>query len=204
MTLGQGLQSLIPPKPAKNRGYLGGKDKTENILNIEIGKIKSNPHQPRKNFDKDKLKELADSIKEHGILQPLVVTKLKDDNFELIAGERRLSAAKIAGLSHIPVIVRDSSEQGKLELALVENLQRDNLNPIERAYAFKKLINVFNFIQEDIAKRVGKSREAVANTLRLLDLPAEIQRAILENGLSEGHGRVILSVSDGEKKLLKY
>ena len=204
MTLGKGLQSLIPPKPVENRGYLGGKDKTENILNLEIGKIKSNPHQPRKNFDKNKLEELADSIKEHGILQPLVVSKLKDDDFQLIAGERRLNAAKIAGLSHVPVIIRDSSEQEKLELALVENLQRDNLNPIERAYAFKKLIDEFNFIQADVAKRMGKSRETVANTVRLLDLPAEIQRAILESRLSEGHGRVILSAPDVEKKLLLF
>ena len=199
MTLGKGLQSLIPPKSAASQKQAGG-----NVLYLETGKIKSNPHQPRKNFDKDKLKELADSIKEHGILQPLVVSKLKDDDFQLIAGERRLSAAKIAGLSHVPVIVRDSSEQEKLELALVENLQRDNLNPIERAYAFQKLIDEFNFLQADVAKRMGKSREAVANTLRLLDLPAEIQRAILESRLSEGHGRVILSLSDVEKKLLLF
>lgn len=207
MTLGKGLQALIPPKksqPAADQPKAGAKPETGQVLYLEIEKIKSNPYQPRKNFDKDKLKELADSIKEHGILQPLVVSKLKDDDFQLIAGERRLNAAKIAGLNHVPVIVRDSSEQEKLELALVENLQRDNLNPIERAYAFKKLIDEFNFIQADVAKRMGKSRETVANTVRLLDLPAEIQRAILESRLSEGHGRVILSVPDVEKKLLLF
>lgn len=168
---------------------------------ISIEKIKSNPHQPRKSLNKVRLQELADSIKAHGILQPLVVTRAGDE-YQLIAGERRLEAAKIAGLSEVPVIVRDSSEQEKLELALVENLQRDNLNPIEKAYAFKKLADEFNFIQEDIAKRVGKSREAIANTLRLLELPAEIQRAILENKISEGHGRAISTLPDIEKQPL--
>lgn len=172
------------------------------MTEISIGKIKSNPHQPRKIFNKARLQELADSIKAHGILQPLVVTRARDDEYQLIAGGRRLEAAKIAGLSEVPVIIRDSSEQGKLELALVENLQRDNLNPIEKAYAFKKLIDEFNFIQQDIARRIGKSREAVANTLRLLELPAEIQRAILEKKISEGHGRAILILPDVEKQLL--
>ncbi len=214
-TLGGGLSSLIPPKKSKItqiRDYQFQKEEKAKdeesiigkVLYLEIGKIKSNPHQPRKNFDKDKLKELAGSIREHGILQPLVVTKLGNDNFQLIAGERRLNAAKIAGLSQVPVIVRDSSEQGKLEMALVENLQRDNLNPIEKAYAFKKLIDEFNFIQQDVAKRIGKSRESVANTLRLLNLPAEIQRAILEDKITEGHGRVILSLPDIEKQILFF
>lgn len=196
--LGKGLHSLIPPKKT---GITQNKDK--GVLNIEIGRIKPNPHQPRKNFDKAKLQELADSIKEHGILQPLVVTRA-GDNYQLIAGQRRLEAAKITGLSEVPVIIRDSSDQEKLELALVENLQRDNLNPIERAYAFKKLIDQFNFIQENVAKRVGKSRETVANTLRLLDLPAEIQRGILENKITEGHGRTILALPDVEKQLLFF
>lgn len=202
--LGKGLQSLIPPKSAASPRQmdLGGKDKAENILFIEVDKVTPNPHQPRKNFDKVKLQELADSIKAHGILQPLVVTKTGDGKYQLIAGERRLGAAKLAGLTKVPAIIRESSEQEKLELALVENIQRDGLNPIERAYAFKKLIDEFNFIQEKVAKRVGKSREAVANTLRLLDLPAEIQRAILEGKISEGHGRVILGLPDIEKRLL--
>ena len=172
------------------------------IINIE--KIKPNPYQPRKNFDKVRLQELADSIKEHGILQPLVVTKVKDGEFQLIAGERRLGAAKMVGLSEVPVIIRESSEQEKLELALVENLQRDDLNPIEKAYAFKKLIDEFNFIQQDVAKKIGKSREAVANTLRLLDLPAEIQRAVLNNKITEGHGRAILTLPNIEKQLLLF
>ncbi len=204
MPLGNGLQSLIPPKSAKSHGYLGGKSKVDNALYLEINRIKPNPHQPRKNFDQSKLRELADSIKEHGILQPLVVTKTNDGNYQLIAGERRLEAAKIAGLPEVPAIIRESSEQGKLEWALIENLQRDNLNPIEKAYAFKKLIDEFNFIQENVAKRIGKSRESVANTLRLLNLPAEIQRAILNNKITEGHGRLILGLQNIEKQLLVF
>lgn len=208
--IGKGLQSLIPPKKSKTgppanipipQEEKPIKTKIENVLSVEIEKITQNPHQPRKNFDRAKLQELADSIKEHGILQPLVVT-MAGDKYQLIAGERRHGAAKIAGLSKVPVIIRDSSEQEKLELALVENLQRDNLNPIEKAYAFKKLIDNFNFIQQDVAKRIGKSREVIANTLRLLELPAEIQRAILESKITEGHGRVILTLPNVEKQLL--
>lgn len=174
------------------------------MLYIEIEKIKSNPYQPRKNFDKAKLQELADSIKEHGILQPLVVSKISDDNYQLVAGERRLGAAKIAGLSQVPAIIRDTSDQENLEVALIENLQRDNLNSIEKAYAFRKLIDEFNFTQEEIANRMGKSRESVANTLRLLVLSAEIQRGILNRKISEGHGRAILILPDIEKQLLLF
>lgn len=206
MTIGKGLESLIPPKKSGSvppANIPVPREDKKGFFYIEIGKIKKNPHQPRKDFGKIKLQELADSIKEHGILQPLVVTKAGDE-YQLIAGERRLEAAKIIGLTEVPVIIRDTSEQEKIELALVENLQRDNLNPVERAYAFKKLVDEFNFIQQDVAKRIGKSRETVANTLRLLDLPAEIQRAILENKITEGHGRVILTLPDIEKQLLLF
>lgn len=212
MAIGNGLQSLIPPKksspprnipiPQRDEEQRDEENKAKNILELEIEKIKANPHQPRKSLDKIRLQELADSIKEHGILQPLVVTRVGDEEYQIIAGERRLEAAKIVGLSRVPVVIRDSSEQEKLELALVENLQRDNLNPVEKAYAFKKLIDEFNFIQQNVAKRIGKSRESVANTLRLLGLPAEIQRAILENKITEGHGRAILTLPDIEKQLL--
>ena len=214
MPIGKGLQSLIPPKkslpprnipiPRRDEEQRDEESKTGNILELEVEKIKANPHQPRKSIDKIRLQELADSIREHGILQPLVVTKVGDEEYQIIVGERRLEAAKIVGLSRVPVIIRDSSEQEKLELALVENLQRDNLNPVEKAYAFKKLIDEFNFIQQNVAKRIGKSRESVANTLRLLDLPAEIQRAILENKITEGHGRAILTLPDIEKQLLLF
>jgi len=216
MIIGKGLQSLIPPKKSKfknsfsilqkeklveNQEYLDRENKVNNILFIKTGEISKNPLQPRKNFSKTKLQGLADSIKEHGILQPLIVIKLEDGKYQLIAGERRLEAAKLAGLAEVPAIIRESSEQEKLELALVENLQRNNLNSIEKAYAFKALIDKFNFIQQDIAKKTGKSRESIANTLRLLKLPAEIQRAILENKITEGHGRTILSLPNAEKRL---
>jgi len=206
MSLGEGLQSLIPPKKsgAPTNVPISKADKknqTEQVVYLGGEKIKKNPYQPRKNFDRAKLQELAGSIKQHGILQPLVVSK-KGEEYYLVAGQRRLEAAKMAGLSEVPVIIRSTSKQTDLELALVENLQRDNLNPIEKAYAFKKLIDEFNFVQEDVAKKIGKSREVVANALRLLNLPAEIQRAILENKISEGHGRAILALSDNEKQLL--
>ena len=210
MPLGNGLQSLIPPKSVNSPKYsktlktdLSDEERTKNVLYIKISKIKPNPHQPRKNFEPSRLRELADSIREHGIIQPLVVNTIGDE-YQLIAGERRLQAAKIVGLSEVPAIIRDSSEQEKLELALVENLQRDNLNPIEKAYAFKKLIDEFNFIQENVAKRIGRSRETVANTLRLLELPAEIQRAILNNKITEGHGRAILKLSDIRKTAFAF
>lgn len=214
MPIGKGLQSLIPPKkslpprnipiPQRDEEQRDEENKAKNVLELKIEKIKANPHQPRKSIDKIRLQELADSIREHGILQPLVVTRVENGEYQIIVGERRLEAAKIVGLSQVPVIIRDSSEQEKLELALVENLQRDNLNPVEKAYAFRKLIDEFNFIQQNVAKRIGKSRESVANTLRLLDLPAEIQRAILENKITEGHGRAILTLPDIEKQLLLF
>ncbi len=201
MTMGQGLQSLIPSKRFNENQK--SSDKADDIFYIEIEKIKKNPYQPRKNFDKIRLQELANSIKEYGILQPLVVVKV-NDGYQLIVGERRLKASKMIGLSQVPAIIRKSSEQKKLELALVENLQRDNLNPIENAYAFKKLSDEFNFTQQSIARKVGRSREVIANTLRLLNLPAEVQRAILENKISEGHGRAILIVPNIEKQLLLF
>jgi len=204
---GQGLQSLIPPKQtrstsgASNMDKSGEEEKGEQILLIPREKIKPNPRQPRKKFSEEKLKELASSIKEHGILQPLVVSK-KDDHYQLIAGQRRLKAAELAGIKQLPVIVRKASDQQNLELALVENVQRDNLNPIEKAYAYEQLINEFNFNQQDVSKRVGKSREVVANSLRLLKLPAQIQRAIAEGEITEGHGRVILTLASKDKQLL--
>ncbi len=216
MAVGNGLYSLIPPKGSKRKTDLTQKTprkiikepKKESVdknavLEIEIGQIKKNPHQPRKQFDKEALSELANSIKRHGIVQPLIVTKI-GQGYQLIAGERRLEAAKLSGLKKVPVIVRDSTEQQKLEIALIENIQRDDLNPIEKAYAFKKLIKDFNLTQEEVAKKVGKNRTTIANTLRLLDLPAEIQRAIFDKRLTEGHGRAILTLSDKEKQLFLY
>ena len=200
-TFGRGLESLIP----KKGGDQPLPTKQEPIFYIEIEKIKSNPYQPRKNFDQDSLKALAESIREHGILQPLLASRIQKDSggpteYQLVAGERRLLAAKIAGLGQVPVIVRVPTEQEKLEVALIENVQREDLNALEKAEAFKRLQDEFKFLQKDIAQMIGKSRESVANTLRLLDLPLEIKDGLRENKISEGHARAILAVQDSEKQ----
>ncbi len=207
--LGRGLSSLIPSKnkslsfaanPAPGKENQNVFSYAGIIANIEIGKISKNPGQMRKIFDSESLNELAESIKMHGILQPLVVTEKSPGAYELIAGERRLEASKIAGLAKVPVIVRAADARQKLELALVENIQREALSPIEEARAYKDLSAEFNLTQEEIAKRSGKSRSRVANFLRLLSLPLEIQNAINEKKISEGHGRAILSLANPEKQ----
>lgn len=215
--LGKGLQSLIPNKKEElKKGFSarGGAEKThalnsikENIFNIEVSKIKPNPNQPRQEIDQESIKYLADSIKEHGILQPLVLTKViketsrgQDAEYHLIAGHRRLAAAKLLNLPHVPAIIRSSNNQEKLELALVENLQREDLNPIEKAKAFQKLHEEFSLSHAEIARKVGKSREAIVNTMRLLNLPREIQTAVLANQVSEGHVRSLINIKDEEIK----
>ncbi len=170
-----------------------------NLLHIALSKIAPNPEQPRLQFDTEKLSELSQSIREHGILQPLVVTRV-GENYELIAGERRLQAAKLAGLVEVPVIVRSADERTKLELAIIENTQRHNLNPIEEAKAYLRLIEEYGLHQEEVAKKMGKSRSLVANTVRLLHLPVEIQRALIEGKISEGHAKALLSIESGEKQ----
>lgn len=172
----------------------------EVVLQIAPENIAPNPHQPRLHFDEEKLTELAQSIKEHGILQPLVVTRTGENAYELIAGERRLEAAKMVGLSTVPVLVRDAENRTKFELAIIENIQRHNLNPIEEARAYDRLSKEFDMAQEEIAEKMGKSRSAVANTLRLLHLPVEIQRTVMEGKLSEGHAKALLSLSNPEKQ----
>ncbi len=181
------------------------------VFQIEVDKIKPNPHQPRKDFDQEAIKDLASSIREVGILQPLVVTKVDketptgtDVEYILIAGERRLLASKLLGLERVPAIVRRVDfERERLEMAIVENLQREDLNPIETARAFSRLQDEFNLTQREIATRLGKSREAVANAVRLLDLPAYIQDSLAKSEITETHGRLLLSVSDPaiQKKL---
>lgn len=174
------------------------------IQEIELAKIVPNPFQPRKVFNQEALQELANSIKEHGVIQPLVVTKT-DIGYELVVGERRFRASQLAGMVTVPAIVKTTlQDQTKLEVALIENIQRQELNPIEEAQAFQHLMQKFNLTQEQVAQKVGKSRPGVANTLRLLNLPAEIQRAIIEGKISEGHGRAILGLVDIEKQLLMY
>lgn len=168
-------------------------------MEIPVEKIVPNPHQPRLHFDEAKLEELAQSIREHGILQPLIVSR-EGDRYELIAGERRFQAAKRIGLKTVPVVVRDVTEQQKLELAIIENIQRHNLNPIEEAKAYLRLLDEFGMQQEAVAKKMGKSRSGVANTLRLLHLPVEIQRAVAESKISEGHAKALLAIENPEKQ----
>ncbi|MBX4204758.1 MAG: ParB/RepB/Spo0J family partition protein [Candidatus Doudnabacteria bacterium] len=177
----------------------------EHFTEIDINLIKPNPWQPRKIFREENLDELATSIKQHGILQPLVVIPTGDGNYQLIVGERRLRASKIAGLAKVPAIVRDAmTEQLQLELALIENIQRHNLDPIEEATAYKQLMEAYSMTQEQVAQKMGKNRTTVANTLRLLNLPLKIQRAIAEGIISEGHGRAILGVVGMEKQLALF
>lgn len=174
------------------------------IEEIEVAKISPNPFQPRKTFEPAALKELADSIKEHGVIQPLVVTKTPV-GYELVVGERRFRASQLAGLEKVPAIIKEQMvDQTKLEVALIENIQRQELNPIEEAQAYERLMKTFSLTQDQVAKKVGKSRPAVANTVRLLNLPAEIQRAVIEGKIMEGHARALLGLNDAEKMILMY
>ncbi|MEZ4180162.1 MAG: ParB/RepB/Spo0J family partition protein [Candidatus Doudnabacteria bacterium] len=171
---------------------------------MEVSQVVANPYQPRKFFDPDALRELSESIKEHGVIQPIVVTQ-KPNGYEIVVGERRFRASQLAGLTMIPAIVKDSlADQTKLEVALIENIQRQELNSIEEAQAYQSLIDKFNLTQNEVAQKVGKSRPAVTNTLRLLNLPAQIQRGIIEGQITEGHGRAILGIPDPEKQLILY
>ena len=182
-------------------GLLFGEEQ-EKYFECNINKIIPNKYQPRTHFNADDLQELADSIREKGVIQPLIVTSGKGDDFELIAGERRLRASKLAGLSHVPVILLDvDNEDSLLELALIENVQRTDLNPIEEAEAYRKLIEKFGYTQEETAKRVGKQRSTVANMLRLLKLPEFIHRDIADGLLSEGHGRALVKLVDDPAKI---
>lgn len=189
--LGKGLAALIPEEPLNNIDN-NEKDK---IISIDVSSIQPNKEQPRREFTLDSLKELAESIKVHGLIQPVIVRKI-DNGYELIAGERRWRAAKIAGFKEIPCIVKDFENQKSAEIALVENIQREDLNPIEEAIAYKRLMENYNLTQEEISTVVGKSRPYVANTLRLLNLSKEVINFILEGKLSSGHGRALLQISN--------
>ncbi|MFH1253403.1 MAG: ParB/RepB/Spo0J family partition protein [Candidatus Uhrbacteria bacterium] len=195
--LGRGLGSLIPTKKVSEvvTSVVGHQE----VLEIPINDIIPNPHQPRHHFAAVDLDDLVGSIKEHGILQPLVVSK-NNGQYELIAGERRWRAAKLLGLKTVPAIVRDASKQQKLEWALIENLQRADLNPLEEALAYRALIDEFNLTQEAAALRVGKSRPVVANTMRLLELPEEIQNALQEGKITKSHARTLLAETDVKKQ----
>lgn len=202
--LGKGLDSLIPNAIGESKKKSVGKEtETENGNNAEtlvkITKVEPNREQPRKNFNEDALQELADSIKEHGILQPILV-KDRKDHYEIIAGERRWRAAKLAGLKEVPVIIRDLSDQEIVEIALIENIQREDLNPIEEAQAYKKLLTEFNLKQDEVAERVSKSRTAVTNSMRLLKLCDEVQQMVIDDMISTGHARAILSIENPEEQ----
>ncbi|MCB9802404.1 ParB/RepB/Spo0J family partition protein [Candidatus Nomurabacteria bacterium] len=197
MALGRGLGSLIPDKNQNTNNSNSStviKDE-DRIQHLDPEKIKVNPWQPRSNFDREKLEELTESIKQHGIIQPLVVTK-EYDGYQLIAGERRLRAAKNLGLKEVPVIVREATDKDKLELSIIENVQRHNLNPLEEAESYQRLLEEFGLSREDIAKQVSKSPSGISNYLRLLKLPIVIKEAILNNQISFSHAKVILSVTD--------
>ena len=166
---------------------------------MKLSMIEPNREQPRKKFDEDALQELADSIKQYGVLQPLLVSD-KKDYYEIIAGERRWRAAKLAGLTEIPVIVKEFSEQELVEISLIENIQREDLNPVEEAMAYKRLIDEFHLKQDEIAERVGKSRTAVTNAMRLLKLSEKVQQMLIDEMITAGHARAILSIADKEKQ----
>ncbi|MDD5129785.1 MAG: ParB/RepB/Spo0J family partition protein, partial [Candidatus Omnitrophica bacterium] len=188
--LGKGLGALIPETPAET--ILRRK---EEIVYVSPDEIKPNPFQPREDFDQQNIEELAQSIKEKGVIQPLLVRR-KGDSYELIAGERRLRASKYLGIKEIPIVVRDVNDQDSLELALIENIQREELNPIEEAHAYQHLMDKFQVTQEKISEVLGKSRVSITNTLRLLKLPHEIQGEMKKGRISFAHGRALLEIED--------
>lgn len=188
--LGKGLDALFIDNATSSDSSTG------NLL--KITEIEPNRKQPRKNFDEEGLQQLADSIREHGLIQPLVVRPMAQGGYQLIAGERRWRACRMAGIKEVPVIIKDISDMETMEIALIENLQRENLNPIEEAYGYKELMEQFHLTQQDVSKSVGKSRSVIANTLRLLNLPKKVVDYVKEGKLSSGHARAILALEDTE------
>lgn len=200
--LGKGLDSLIPKQKAESGSATEKSAVIKTVVKqeevrLKITEVEPNREQPRKKFDEDSLLELADSIRQFGILQPLIVQKRKD-YYEIIAGERRWRAAKIAGLKEVPVIIKDFSDQQIVEISLIENIQRENLNPIEEAIAYKRLLTEFHLKQDEIAERVSKSRTAVTNSMRLLKLDDRVQQMIVDDMITTGHARALLAVEDKE------
>lgn len=187
--LGRGLDALL--SPASGAG----------LREVDVERIEPNPNQPRQRFERSALDELAASIREHGVVQPLVVAATGDDRYRLIVGERRWQAARLAGLRRVPVVVKDASDRETLELALVENLQRADLNPLEEAGAYQRLLQDFGLNQQQVAERMGKSRASIANTLRLLTLPEALKRAVVEGRVTEGHARAMLGLPRRDAQL---
>lgn len=204
--LGKGLDSLIPEQKSKNTSDKPEKKVEKQEVEVKTGEqlvkineVEPNREQPRQNFEEDALLELADSIKQFGVLQPLLVQK-KDNYYEIIAGERRWRAAKIAGIKEIPVIIREYTKREAVEIALIENIQRENLNPIEEAMAFKRLLTEFSLKQDEVAERVSKSRTTVTNSMRLLKLDERVQQMIVDDMISTGHARTLLAIEDKEQQ----
>lgn len=187
--LGRGLDALLPAAPPGA------------VQEVAVERIEPNPDQPRQRFEGAALDDLAASIREHGVVQPLVVARTGDDRYRLIIGERRWRAARLAGLERVPVVIKDASDRQTLELALVENVQRSDLNPLEEAAAYQRLIQDFGLTQQQVAQQVGRSRVTIANTLRLLALPETLKRAVIEDRITEGHARAILGLTDRQAQL---
>ena len=206
--LGKGLDSLIPDNRSSKASEKPEKKEPSHVEEMKTGEqmmkinmVEPNREQPRRNFEEDALLELADSIKQFGVLQPLIVRK-RNDYYEIIAGERRWRAAKIAGIKEVPVIIKDYNEQEVVEIALIENIQRENLNPIEEAMAFKKLLEEYHLKQDEVAERVSKSRTAVTNSMRLLKLNEKVQQMIIDDMISTGHARALLAIDDLEQQYI--
>ena len=191
--LGRGLDALLSMDDVKTEG-------SSSISEIELAKITVNPNQPRREFDQTALQELADSIAEIGIIQPITLRKLSDDEYQIIAGERRYRASQRAGLKTIPAYIRTADDENMMEMALIENIQRENLNPIEEAIAYKRLLTEFNLKQDEVAERVSKSRTAVTNSMRLLKLNEKVQQMVIDDMISTGHARALLGLNDLEKQ----
>ncbi len=198
--LGRGLGALIDNSIEVN----AVKPQQASINEIDINKIEANPWQPRSHFDEERLSELATSIKEIGIIQPLTLRKIGEDRYQIIAGERRFRASKLAGLEKVPAFVRDAGDETMLEMALVENIQREDLDPIEISISYQRLIDECNLTQESMSERVGKKRSTITNYLRLLRLPAEIQLGLREKQISMGHARAIINVEDAATQLMLF
>ncbi len=201
---GMGVNALIDTEdiePKSTKGKKTTEDKTvkEGILTLDISKIEPNKKQPRKQFDEDRLQELSESIKLHGIVEPLVVVK-RSKYYEIVAGERRWRAAMKAGLKEVPVVIKEYTDQQIVEIALIENIQREDLNPIEEAKAYEQLIKEYNLKQDDVAEKVSKSRAAITNSLRLLKLNERVQEMVIDECISSGHARALLAIEDGDEQ----
>lgn len=196
--LGRGLDSMIPDKVGEKAVAQTPEEGKQEVF-VNISKVEPNREQPRKNFDEDALLELSESIKQFGILQPLLVQD-KGDYYEIIAGERRWRAAKLAGLKEVPIIIKNLTDQEIVEISLIENIQRENLNPIEEAMAYKRLLNEFHLKQDEVAERVSKSRTAVTNSMRLLKLDERVQQMVVDDMITTGHARALLGIANEDKQ----